>query len=299
MNCGNNSGTNNSTNNSNEIIAQTPSSSARVVGCRLMSAADVSGVLSRYLTGDDAQPRDATLFQRALVHRTCAARSPREPREPRGCAASYERLEFLGDAVLSLVTATYLYERYPREDEGFLSRMRTKLINGRMLASLCARTDLPAFISAGSEGLATASATLEDVFEAFLGAIYLDRGMDAARRWLVGFLEDHVDFAELAANQDTAKAMLNRHYMRHHGFVPQVEEIDVGVVRLRHPETGAVISTGSGACRRDAEDQAVRRALKPFLSPADRGGAFSSPEDGLSLRKVSLSSRDGKSPGKK
>ena len=248
-----------------------------------MTASDVTAILSCYLSGTDAVPEDAALFQRALVHRSYAVESSANKlgRANAHCPAgvmplqahSYERLEFLGDAVLSLLTATYLFERYPREDEGFLSRMRTRLINGRSLANLCARTSLPGFVVADTAATAASSSTLEDVFEAFLGAIYLDRGLDAARRWLVGLYEDHVDFAELVANQDTAKAVLNRHCMRHHGFVPQLEDLSGGIesssasVRLRHPTSGAVIATGYGACRRDAEDQAVLRAIKYYNIP--------------------------------
>jgi ribonuclease-3 len=247
---------------------------------RPMTVSDVSAILSRYLSGADAVPGDAALFQRALVHRSYAVGPSPEKlgRANARCPAdtmplqahSYERLEFLGDAVLSLLTATYLYERYPCEDEGFLSRMRTRLINGRSLADLCARTPLPGFVVADTVATAAASNTLEDVFEAFLGAIYIDRGIDAARRWLVGLYEDHIDFAELVANQDTAKSVLNRHCMRHHGFVPQLEDLSSGdssAVRLRHPTSGAVISTGYGPCRRDAEDQAVRRAIKYYNIP--------------------------------
>ena len=102
------------------------------------------------------------------------------------------------------------------------------------------------------------------MFEAFLGALYLDRGFDVARRWLVGLYEENVDFAELVAHQDTAKSVLNRHCMRHLGFVPAVDQLDAGVVRLRHPASGAVISTGVGTCRRDAEDDAVRKAMRYY-----------------------------------
>ena len=256
-------------------------------GRRVISTADISTILSQYLNGADATPKDPALYQRALVHRSCspaaAVRRVANKDNP-GADSSYERLEFLGDAVLSLLTATYLYERYPLENEGFLSRMRTRLINGKALASLCAHTSLPGFVVAQTTALATAPDTLEDVFEAFVGALYLDLGIDVARRWLVGLYEDHVDFAELAANQDTAKSVLNRHCMRNLGFVPKLEQLPQLMmttsaaalltqttdsaaqvaVRFRHPTSGAVISTGYGASLREAEDQAIRRARKHF-----------------------------------
>jgi len=250
-----------------------------------MRASDVDAMLLRHLPGGalvDARALD--LYQRAVVHRsyTCRGDAKRE-RANATCPAgtlplqptSYERLEFLGDAVLGLVTAAYLFERYPGEDEGFMTRMRTKLVNGRMLAELCRRhTPLPLFIASeptsadGTSSSADDPRVLEDVLEAFLGALYIDRGFDAARRWLVGFLEENVDFAELVATQDNAKSVLNRHYSQHHGFIPEVQELADGVVRLVTP-SGAVIATGSGATRRDAENVAVRKALD-LIAKRDR-----------------------------
>ena len=275
---------------------------------------DVVGMLARFLPADEAFVGDLAVYQRAMVHRSYSARPDAKlqrinSRCPPGLLPlqpeSYERLEFLGDAVLGLITASYLFERYPDQDEGFMTRMRTKLINGRMLADLCARhTPLPSFIAVSnhfesaqgqpqgqsqgqsqwqSQGQSQTSQTsqtsprtsvdhppprgegmcrhvLEDVFEAFLGAMFIDRGFDAARRWLVGFYEENVDFAELAAHQEGPKATLNRHCMRNLGFLPELEEIADGVVRLMAPG-GAVIATGAGATRRDAEEIAVRRAL--------------------------------------
>jgi dsRNA-specific ribonuclease len=274
-----------------------------------ISIEDVTAIIAKYVgRSTDPRPTDPAIYQRALVHRSCSGvassghHSGKTRHEETGTGAasssppaspsSYERLEFLGDAVLSLLTAAYLYERYPSENEGFLSRMRTRLVNGKALAALCANTPLPAFVVAQTAAQATASETLEDVFEAFLGAVYLDLGIDVARAWLIGIFEEHVDFAELAANQDTAKAVLNRHCMRQLGFLPMLEQLPhVSVyaspqqqllaispssssaaaageerpppqiaVRFRHPTSGAVISTGYGASLRDAEDQAIRRA---------------------------------------
>lgn len=287
----------------------------------MITEADVNGMLARHVPPSEAKIRDIELYRRAMVHKSYSARPVsklnrinarcppgQNPLQPE----SYERLEFLGDSVLNLVVTSYLFERYPEEDEGFMTRMRTKLINGRMLADLCMRhTRLPMFVMvttmAGREQThpavkkkkkkdgegegkksqepSTASlvqkpldevieeggekvrwSILEDVFEAFLGALFLDRGFDLCRTWLVGFLEENVDFAELAANQDSVKAILNRYCMRNLGFLPSYTEIknvptgQAVMVRLMD-QKGAVISTGSGTTRRDAEDVAVRRAM--------------------------------------
>jgi ribonuclease III len=236
-------------------------------------------------------PADLALFRQALTHRSyCIASPGAAAAAARRCPAGVvppqracgERLEFLGDAVLGLAVAAYLYERYPNEQEGFMTRMRTKIVNGAMLARLCGDTGLARFVlmsrraeSAG--GGRERQAALEDAFEAFLGALHLRRGFAAAADWLVRVLESHVDFAALVASQNSPKDVLNRYFLRTHGCLPAFVgpqdgardgEGDDGdpannrasVVCVRNRD-GAVIATGRGACRRDAENDAARRAL--------------------------------------
>ena len=206
------------------------------------------------------------VYQRAMVHRSYS--------EKRN---SYERLEFLGDSVLNLVTATYLYERYPDEDEGFMTRMRTQLIKGKMLADLCNRhTSLPRFIIVG-EKMRTKSANLpyniiEDVFEAFLGALYMDSGLEVAKTWLISLWESTVDFSELASKQDGLKAKLNRYCMQYLGFVPKIEDLGGGGAapapayntRISLPD-GTVIATGtSSKDRKSSEEMAIKKALEYY-----------------------------------
>ena len=290
---------------------------------RTLERGDVEGLLGRFLGPPGSfAVRDLSVYRRAMVHHSYTASPEAKLRRanercPPTCMplqeGSYERLEFLGDAVLGLATASYLFRRYPDEDEGFLTRMRTKLINGRMLTGLCARhTPLPAFAvfsqplfgdvcDRGGQGpgggggpnnhqhrqqqrpgkgkkhkkdqnqqqqqqptrartLTQYERMLEDVFEAFLGAIFVDQGFDAASRWIVGFLEENVDFAELVATQENDKDLLNRHYMQTFGYVPIIEELSDTVARIVTPG-GAVISTGIGPTPRAARDAAVRNAL--------------------------------------
>ena len=229
---------------------------------------DVVDLLKRYLPKGDPEPniRDLTIYQRAMIHRSCRVES------------SYERLEFLGDAVLNLATASYLFERYPNSDEGFMTCMRTQLIKGTMLARLCQKhTNLPSFIAIkGKKDLP--GNVLEDVFEAFLGAVYRDSGYEVAKKWLVGLWESNVDFSELAAKQDGPKAILNRYCKRNHGFIPTIEILGDGKgvvcgVRVLTPD-GTVISTGispesmkddsAANKRKKAEEIAVKKALEYY-----------------------------------
>jgi dsRNA-specific ribonuclease len=104
---------------------------------------------------------------------------------------------------------------------------------------------------------------LEDVLEAFIGALFLDRGYETTSRWVVELLERSVDFAALAARQDTPRAVLNRYCKASLGFIPLTHVISDKVVRLLTPD-GAVVSTGVGSSRRDAEDVATWNAIKYY-----------------------------------
>jgi len=117
-------------------------------------------------------PRDARLFETALTHRSAGA-------------PNNERLEFLGDAVLGLVSAQYLFERFEGADEGQLSRLRARLVSGASLAQLAAGLGLGDWLVLGpgelKSGGAARESILADALEALCGALYVDGGLAAAR----------------------------------------------------------------------------------------------------------------------
>lgn len=119
----------------------------------------------------DYKPRDRSLFERALTH--SSARK-----------ASYERLEFLGDRVLGLVIARWLYDRFPDEPEGKLSRRFNMLVSRETCAEVGRELGLPALVHLGKQaredGANWSDNVIGDVVEALIGALLLDGGMDAA-----------------------------------------------------------------------------------------------------------------------
>ncbi|MGH8264242.1 MAG: ribonuclease III, partial [Steroidobacteraceae bacterium] len=116
--------------------------------------------------------REPALIEAALTHRSAGG-------------AHNERLEFLGDAVLNCLVADVLYRRFPRADEGELSRLRATLVNGESLAALAADIGLGDEVRLGPGELRSGGfrrpSILADAFEALIGAIYLDGGFDVAR----------------------------------------------------------------------------------------------------------------------
>ena len=130
--------------------------------------------LARRLGFDEVPPR----FKEAFTHRSFAVE--------RRIDYDNQRLEFLGDAVLELILTEYLFARYPDCREGELTKLRSSLACEEMLAEFARRLGLGAYLELGRGEIETRGknrdSTLADLFEAMLGAIYLDRGMEAARR---------------------------------------------------------------------------------------------------------------------
>lgn len=130
-------------------------------------------------------PSDAALFELALTHSSVGPRS-------------YERLEFLGDRILGLVIAHALYERYPNEPEGSLSKRYNGLVDRSSCAENGREIGVPSLIRLGKQaredGASQSDNVVGDVIEALIGALYLDGGLDAARRFILKLWEP--DLAE-------------------------------------------------------------------------------------------------------
>ncbi len=122
--------------------------------------------------------RNETYLKQALTHASLNNNTPNQ-------LYSYERLEFLGDAVLELVISEFLFKTYPTDSEGELTEKRARLVNKSALASLGQNLELPRFIRSQTvveNPIEHSEAVLSDVVEAIIGAIYLDGGIQAAEK---------------------------------------------------------------------------------------------------------------------
>jgi len=256
------------------------------------------------------RPNSLNLYRNAFVHRSyCTMKNDDfesgNERCPPDCLPlqemSYERLEFFGDSVLGMVVSRYLLERFPDRPEGFLSSMRTKLVNGRMLGSLAERIGFPKFAILSkqiedAQGRANFK-IMEDVFEAFIGAIYMDfqeepmsplaslpnfmpisgAGFYVAEAWIVAVLEKYIDFAELICARSNYKDMLVKHMQHAFQDGPRFYEVNV---RMIDPKThqkeftycvkdrsGAAIGTAKGMSKKEAENLAAKKALEYYGQP--------------------------------
>lgn len=245
---------------------------------RLMTAGDLEELLSRYVD----VPRDSRMgldiYRRALVHRSyCKRKNETVSMGNAACPANCiplqeepnERLEFLGDSVIGLAVAAYLFERYPGQNEGFLTQLRTKLVNGAKLAELAKVVGLDRWVilskhieDANGRGNAK---VLEDCFEAFVGAMFLDAGFDFVSQWFIGLIESQINFADLVCSTHSHKDTLIKYFQHAFNLVPKFVDVDGGgpthAVSVVDPASGTVLAIGSGPNRRTAENDAARQAM--------------------------------------
>lgn len=137
-------------------------------------------------------PGNISLYKQAFLHS-----SKRE-------TVNNERLEFLGDAVLGAVVAEYVFKLYPYKDEGFLTQLRSKVVNRQSLQQLAVKLGIDQYLKTGiRESDKGKSSAYGDAFEALIGAIYLDKGFSVCKKFILQrIIKVHVNLEELA-NTDT------------------------------------------------------------------------------------------------
>lgn len=185
-----------------------------------------------------------------------------------------ERLEFLGDSVLSFVTSQYLYENFPELPEGEMSRIRASAVCEKTLCSIAKRIDLGAYLRLGHgeecQNGRNRPSILADAFEALLAAIYLDGGIEPVRNFLLPIITAEVgSIIESGADRDY-KTVLQQFIQQERGSL--LEYVTVGESGPAHDKTfyvevrlnGNVIGRGKGSSKRKAEQSAAKEALSLF-----------------------------------
>ena len=145
-------------------------------------------------------PRNPSFYHTAFIHRSQTDDETKYP-------LNNERLEFLGDSVLDMYVAEYLFMKYPTQDEGFLTQMRSKIVNRKRLNEMGARMGLDIFLR--KHGVQRLSGSiLGNALEAFIGAVYLDLGQVRARRFVFELLRKYLDIHELELVNNNYKSQL-------------------------------------------------------------------------------------------
>ncbi len=212
--------------------------------------------------------RDESLLRRALVHRSYAYFSGGNS------ADSNERLEFLGDAVLELVITDYLYRNNLDASEGSLSKARAYLVNLQTLAEIAIDKRLGDYLLLSPEeeesGGKEKASILADTVEALIGAVYLDRGLEAARDVVLKLFGRRIDEAVEKGLSFDYKTMLQEWTMKVKGVYPEYQGWEEGPdhQKLFHSQVlvdGQSLGKGRGRTKKEAEQQAAREAYRVLI----------------------------------
>jgi len=214
--------------------------------------------------------RDPQLLLRAVTHPSYLHEHPEEPE-------SNQRLEFLGDAVLQLVVTVELYNQYPSDREGALSKNRSALSKGVFLSQLARQIGLAACLrlstSEEQTGGRDRDAALEDAFESLVGAIYLDSDLATTRRVLLtlyGSFAQHLAAIQPSENpkgrlQELVQPVHGNHAIRYEVFATHGEdhnrEYEIQVFFNNEP-----LGIGRGKSKKTAEEAAARIALEKLAT---------------------------------
>ena len=207
---------------------------------------------------------DPTLLDHALTH-------PSSGEDP-AVRSDYERLEFLGDAVLGLIVAEQIYERFPDLDEGAMTKLKASVVSRGALVEAATTLGLADFIVRGRAEAGDADrglpSALEDAFEAIVAALYLDAGQEIARRFVLGTLGDRITrevFDAIAIEHPKSRL---QELVQAEGTVPVYRTVTTeGPPHSRRFTVEVlvedrVVGRGSGSSKREAEMHAAAHALE-------------------------------------
>lgn len=248
----------------------TESESAPAKKPRKRSARKPQTNVTRFLRAMDIRAKDIELFRTALTHRSAAGERWREPNDGPS-ATSNERLEFYGDAILGAVVAEYLYHRFPDATEGTLTRRRSALVRAEQLTAWARELKLESYLYlAQSERFAEGGKDriLAGAFEAIIGAIVIDQGVDYVVGWIHHLLERDAERVLAGVKFANPKGQLQELTQNRHQCAPTYHIISMeGPAHQRIFEVEVrfndiPLATGSGNSKRAAEEAAAARALE-------------------------------------
>ena len=216
---------------------------------------------------------DLAIYDQALIHRSLL-------NETGQTLASNERLEFLGDSVLGLVVARFLYETFPSLSEGQLARRKSQLVSTTTLAGWARAMDLGPSLRLGKgeelTGGRDKDTLLADGFEAWLGALYLDQGPDAAADFVVRFLDGQAA-ASPAGRLADSKSRLQEHTQKLYKRPPHYRVAGTSgpdhekVFEVEVVIEGKVVAKGRGKNKKEAEQHGADEALKAAEGKRGKG----------------------------
>jgi len=207
-------------------------------------------------------PARLNLFKTAFYHKSMTNETPEKP--------TNERLEYLGDAILSTIVAEYLFKKYPNKDEGFLTKMRSKIVKRQTLNEIADNMGLDVILSEYSLGKMSSS-MLGNALEALVGAIYIEFGYEKTKTYVIrNILIKYLDINDLETRDDNHKSQLLEWCQKNGkeiNFVTltkfKVDKRDCFKVAV--VIDGEEISTAEDFNKKSAEQTAANRAIEKLM----------------------------------
>jgi ribonuclease III len=215
----------------------------------------------RDLTG--IYPGNIKLYDLAFIHRSASIT------DSQGNMVNNERLEYLGDAILGAIIADFLYNRFPQEDEGFLTKMRSKLVNRDFLTTLTFQMGLNVYIESNTKSTLDKSHIYGDVLEALIGAIYLDKDFQSVKYFVTKrILSQYVNLNEIEQVDKNFKSQLIEWCQKNKKEV-KFDTVEENAETGKQPSfisavevDGKMVGKGFGNSKKEAQQNAARETLR-------------------------------------
>ena len=209
-------------------------------------------------------PNSILYYQKALTHKSVSLKNKE------GLVVSNERLEFLGDSILDSIISDYLFNQYKRKDEGFLTQMRSKLVNRKSLNEIAGSLKLHKYIKVNNISIENNN-VLGNAFEALIGAIYLDKGYNFTRLFLINrVIIKYYDFNFLETVDTNFKSRLLEYTQKHKKAILFETREESSTERGKQMFIATVlidsntICEANGSSKKEAEQNAAKIALRKF-----------------------------------
>lgn len=208
-------------------------------------------------------PRDIKVYQQALLHKSTSLRSEK------GRPINNERLEFLGDAILDAIVADIVYKHFESRKEGFLTNTRSKIVQRETLNKLAVEIGLDKLVKYSTRSSSHNSYMYGNAFEAFVGAIYLDRGYECCKRFIEKkIFRSYIDLEQMSRKEVNFKSKLIEWSQKNKmevSFELIEQLLDKDYSPLFHTEVrieGLSAGMGAGYSKKESQQNAARVALK-------------------------------------
>ena len=217
------------------------------------------------------KPRDINFYETAFTHRSTNEKN--ENGEPQ----NYERMEFLGDAMLSSVIASYLFKEVPGGNEGYLTKMRSKVVSREHLNELGRDLELIKYVKTTIPIEQFGGNIHGNVFEALVGAIYLDRGYSYCEKFInKRVIRPYVDIEKLEGKVISYKSLFIEWCQKHKTSFKFAVYEDTGNDALKHFAVklqleGKTVAKARATSKKKAEERAAKRAYYKLQVAIDRG----------------------------